>query len=320
MPSPIQISKSIILAVLLILLLSPSSLIAKKKKEPKPKAVPVGTPVLWREPTDIASRDLYLGPGGEAMKPDLSQVTFISDETRGYSKRFRLRDGSGREWIGKMGKEAQPDTVATRLLWAVGYCTDTTYLVPTVEIQGKGVFHDVEFKARSKDVKRLGFWDWSDNPFVGTKELQGLKVLMPLINNWDLKESNTNVLRVKVEGTEEYESRYVVSDLGATFGKTGNMITRNRNDPGAFEKAKFITGVRGNIVQFEFHTTHGGAIVRDVTVEQAKWIGSLLSQLSDQQISDAFRAANYSPEEIQSLTQALRSRINEIVNLPDGTS
>jgi len=55
-----------------------------KKKKPKPKAVPVGTPVLWREPTDIASRDLYLGPGGEAMKPDLSQVTFISNETRGY--------------------------------------------------------------------------------------------------------------------------------------------------------------------------------------------------------------------------------------------
>ena len=86
--------------------------------------------------------------------------------------------------------------------------------MPTVEIQGKGVFQNVEFKARSKDVKRLGFWDWFDNPFVCTKELQGLKVLMPLINNWDLKESNTNVLRVKVEGAEEYESRYVVSDLG----------------------------------------------------------------------------------------------------------
>ena len=102
--------KSSILAVLIILLVSPSGLIAKKKK-PKPKEVPAGTPVLWKEPTDISARDLYLGPGGEEMKPDLSQVTFISDETRGYSKRFRLRDGAGREWIAKMGKEAQPDTV-----------------------------------------------------------------------------------------------------------------------------------------------------------------------------------------------------------------
>ena len=138
---------------------------------------------------------------------------------------------------------------------------------------------------------------------------------MPLINNWDLKDSNTNVLRVKVEGAEQYESRYVVSDLGATFGKTGNTITHNRNAPGDFEQAKFVKGVRGNIVQFDFRATHAD-ILRDVTVEQAKWIGNLLSQLSDQQISDAFRAGNYSPEETQSLTQALRSRINELVNLP----
>src|SRR6266849_4001203 len=178
MRSPALIRKSIILAVLLIVVLTPSGLIAKKKKEPKPKAVPVGTPVLWREPTDMASRDLYLGPGGEEMKPDLSQVTFISDETRGYSKRFRLRDGAGREWIAKMGKEAQPDTVASRLLWAVGYFTDSTYLAPTVDIQGKVVFHDVEFKARSKEVKRYHDWDWESNPFAGTKELQGLRILM----------------------------------------------------------------------------------------------------------------------------------------------
>ncbi len=107
MHSPAHFRKAIILAVLLILLLSPSGLLAKKKKEPKPKAVPVGTPVLWREPTDIASRDLYLGPGGEAMKPDLSQVTFISDETRGYSKRFlrlkfRVRE-SFTMWSSKHG-------------------------------------------------------------------------------------------------------------------------------------------------------------------------------------------------------------------------
>jgi hypothetical protein len=38
--------------------------------------------------------------------------------------------------------------------------------------------------------------------------------------------------------------------------------------------------------------------------------------LTDQQISDAFRAANYSPEEIEVLTKTVRARINELVNLP----
>jgi hypothetical protein len=129
----------IVLVVIVPLLLAPSDLTANKKK-PKPKAVPVGTPLLWKEPRDIASRDLYLGPGGEAMKPDLSLVTFLSDETRGYSKRFRVRDGSGREWITKMGKEAQPDTVASRLIWAMGYFTDTTYLEPQSRFKEKESF------------------------------------------------------------------------------------------------------------------------------------------------------------------------------------
>ena len=68
-------------------------------------------------------------------------------------------------------------------------------------------------------------------------------------------------------------------------------------------------------MQFDYHGK-SGSLFDNITVEQAKWIGDLLSRLSDQQISDAFRAANYSPEEIQALTQALRARINELVNLP----
>ena len=40
---------------------------------------------------------------------------------------------------------------------------------------------------------------------------------MALINNWDLKEVNNAIYEEKGEGP-----RYVVSDLGATFGETGN--------------------------------------------------------------------------------------------------
>src|SRR5437660_5418091 len=94
-------------AGILILIFCAPGLLAQKKK--KLKAAPEGTPVLWQEPMDIASRDLFLGPGGEAMKPDLTNVTFIANETRGYSKRYRVRDGSGREWIVKISKESQPD-------------------------------------------------------------------------------------------------------------------------------------------------------------------------------------------------------------------
>ena len=56
--------------------------------------------------------------------------------------------------------------------------------------------------------------------------------------------------------------------------------------------------------------------MQGITVDDARWIGSLLSRLSDAQLADAFRAGNFTSEEIQMLVAATRSRINQLVNLP----
>ena len=297
----------------LVIALSGPVLLAQKsgKKAKAEESLPNAPAVLWREPTDIASRDLFLGPGGEAMKPDLSSVTFIKVETGGHTKKWRVRDGSGNEWVVKFGNEAQPETAASRLVWAAGYYTDIDYFVPEVKIEGKGTARDVRFEARPKTIKRYDKeWDWDDNPFRGKSELQGLKVLMVLLNNWDLKNSNHRILFIK----DDNELRYVVSDLGVAFGKTGNMITHNRNRPDDYVKTKFIKNVDGGNVLFDFHATHD-KMLGNVTVTQARWIGQILAQLSDKQISDAFRAANYTPEEIDILTKTVRARIEELANL-----
>lgn len=281
----------------------------------KDKKVSVeGTPILWREPADIASLNLLLGPGGEEMKPDTSKVTFISEEQGGYSKKYRVHDGSGRVWVAKLSKEAQAETAATRLLWAAGYFTDITYLVPRVVIEGKGTFENVRFEARPKNIKRLDEWRWDHNPFTGTKEFQGLKTLMVLLDNWDIKDSNNRILQVRTEGGE-VELRYIVSDLGATLGKTGGFASRTRNKPSDFANARFIDGVKRGHVNFHYSGKRQD-VFEDITIDQARWIGEVLARLSDEQISDAFRAANYGPEEVQMLTRAVRGRINQLVGLP----
>ena len=53
-----------------------------------------------------------------------------------------------------------------------------------------------------------------------------------------------------------------------------------------------------------------------ITVEDARWVGETLSRLSNKQLSDIFRAANYTPEETRTLADAVRARINALVNLP----
>jgi hypothetical protein len=311
--------RSIPLIGWLVVLCAVPVLFAQKDKNDKNKdktTLPDAPAVLWREPTDLATRNLFLGPGGEEMKPDLSNVTFIKDQTGGHTTKYRVRDGQGREWVAKLGNEAQSETAASRLVWAAGYYTDITYFIPEVKVEGKGTLKNVRFEARPKDVKRFDVeWDWESNPFHGKPELQGLKVLAVLLNDWDLKTANNRVLLVHDDTSGADELHYIISDLGATLGKTGNAITHNRNSPKDYAHSKLVKKVEGDKIVFDFHATHDN-ILSNVTVSDAKWIGQILSRLSDQQISDAFKAANYSTEEVDVLTRTFRARIDELANLP----
>jgi hypothetical protein len=325
-----RVHRTVALFILLLLGLPQLALAAKDKKK---KPLPKGTPILWQAPKDIAARNLFYGPGGEAMKPNLKRITFLKEDQGGYSVKYRVRDASGREWSAKVGNEAQSETAAVRLLWAVGYMTEINYLYPCVHIRGavpkprKEVercegdgFANVRFEARPKNVKRLDEWEWEKNPFVDSRAFQGLKVMMVFLNNWDIKDSNNQILFVR-DARNGNQLRYIISDLGATFGKTGGLplfwrITRSRNKPEDYEKAKFIDGVKKD-GRVDFH--YGGknrGLLDDISVIEAKWIGNLLSRLSNRQINDAFRAANYSREEIEILTEAVRERIDDLVNLP----
>lgn len=282
---------------------------------------PADRKVLWREPRDIQRRNLLLGPGGAEMKPDLRRVTLIKEETSGTSKKYRVVDASGREWVAKVGKEAQAETAASRLLWASGYYADTDYLVPSVRIEGLNkTLTNVRFGARPKDEKRNGGWKWKTNPFVGRREYQGLKVLMALLNNWDTKDSNNRIVMAK-NADGQNEARYVVHDLGASFGKKMNWFERNllfkrdRNNTNGYARARLINKVRGDSVELNYWSKNRKTL-RKVSVEDARWMGKVLSRLSQQQIADAFRAANYTPAQVRLMTQAVRARIAELNDLP----
>jgi hypothetical protein len=296
----------------LVFLVASTAPVQAQKKDEQEKKVYTGTPVLWHAPNDIESRNLLLGAGGERMKPDLSQVTFVEEKKGGWSTKYVVQDGKGNEWVAKLSKEAQPETAANRLVWAAGYETEIVYLVPELKIFGKGTFKNVKLEARPKDVKRTGDWPWEGNPFMGKPEFQGLKIMMVLINNWDMKDSNNAILATKGDTTSE--RRYIISDLGATFGKTGGVISRSRNKPSDYVKSQFVKGVKGNLVDFSY-SGKNGKLFDNITIADAKWLAGWLGRLNDNQIKDAFRAANYTTEEVEMLASAVRARINALANL-----
>jgi hypothetical protein len=201
------------------------------------------------------------------------------------------------------------------LLWGVGYLTEVNYLVPRITIPGKGTFTNVRLEARPDNWKRGDEWKWKQNPFVGTPQLQGLKIMMALINNWDLKDSNNVIIKVRGED----DLRYVISDLGATFGHASTTpllwrFTRSRNNPEKYVKSDFLEKVKGNRVVLHFGGKNRG-LMKDISVQDAQWLGSLLSQLSDSQVRDAFRAANYRQDQIGLLVREVRERTSELLSL-----
>ena len=271
-----------------------------------------GDAVLW-EPVKISSRNLTLGRGGSSMRPNTRRMTFIEQEKGGNNLKYRIKDSSGRVWVAKIADESQAEVAANRLLWAIGYQTEIDYLVPRLTIPTKKTYTNVRLEARPANVERDGRWAWKENPFVGTREFNGLKLMMALINNWDLKDDNTGIL--KRDGRIEY----VVSDLGSSFGRTAatslpifTKFGRSVNNPHHYAGASFIVGMsdKGYLdLAYDGKQDH---LMKEFTVEDARWLGSLLRQLSAKQISDAFRAANYDRSEIKLLTDGFRRRIAEL--------
>lgn len=300
------------LTLLFVISLSLTPVSAQKKKK---KTDLQGKKIMW-EKVNIAGRDTFYGPGGRALMPDLSRITFIKEEKEGHNKKYRIKDGSGRVWVAKLGVEAKPETAAVRLLWALGYKTEINYLVPTLTIPGKGTFKNVRVEARPENIERVGNWNWKENPFIGTNELQGLKIMMVLLKNWDIIEVNNNILGTI--GRSGRELHYIVGDLGRTFGKLGNnnfpifyRLGRSTGKPRDYAKTILVRDIENGKIELSYKGKLRD-IFKDVTVLQGRWLANLLLQLSDKQIEDAFRAANYSQSDIDILARSVKEKISEL--------
>ena len=321
------------LCTLLTLALSAGASAQQKATGTQPAHAAKAPNRIWRDVGDPSSLDLIHGAGGQAHAPDPSDIfTFVKEDPLETSPKFDVTDRHGVTWKVKLGEEAQSETAATRFLWAAGYFTDEDYYVVELRVKGLptlrrgqefvsagGVVHGARLERKLPTVKKLGNWDWFDNPFLGQRELNGLRVMMSLLNNWDLKEINNSIYAVTGE------HRYLVSDVGATFGNTGNPLTRSKGKPGDYEDSEFMAKVTPDVVDFVLHSRPFflGAVdvpnyrerskMEDVTKHipraDAKWLGQRLSKLRDDQIRDGFRAAGYGTEDVETLTKTMRHRI-----------
>jgi len=298
----------------------------------------VRTGGLRQNQDKIATLNLFYGPGGKEHLP-AGKFTFVAEDTEGSSPKFEIVDEQGVHWTAKLGEETKSETAATRLMYAAGYFTDEDYYLPELRV-GKmprldrghelvskgGIVHGVRLERKVTGQKKAGNWSWFKNPFEGTRDLSGLKIMMALMNNWDLKEVNNAIY-----DQENGKPRYIVSDLGATFGRTGNPLVRSKDNLRDYRRTKFIQKVKSEEVDFYLSSrpffltaldvpnyvtrTKMQDVAKHIPRTHARWLGQLLGQLSLEQIRDCFRAGGYSPAEVDGFAKVVQRRIRDLNRL-----
>jgi hypothetical protein len=279
----------------------------------KPAQPQVALLELWSEPKDIANRDLMWGSSRQDNAPSKSDVfTVLARDKTGYSRGYDVKGPDGREWKIKVGKEVQPEIVLSRILWALGYYQPETYYVTGWQLAGswESEGEPARFRLES-DHESEGEWAWLDNPFAGTRPLQGLVALSLLLNNFDLKTSNNRVYRLR-DAKAEPQRRYVVQDLGASLGKPSALplVRGSRNDIDDYEDNNLIRKARGSQIQLDYRGRHNDILER-MTAADIIWACDLLNRLSDAQLDDAFKAAEYPSDIRQRYIAKLRNKIRE---------
>jgi hypothetical protein len=285
--------------------------------------------VLWRDPGAVETLDFTTGIGGEALRP-APPFAFVDQINGGTNTKIRIRDANGRDWVLKWGSEAKAEIIAARLAWAAGYFVLPTYHVPAGRVEGMppgaakyvgsdGSFRDARFQLWG--LVKGNNWTWDYNPFVGSRELNGLKVLMALTSNWDNKDareigtrgSNLAIVAHGEDGRTEY--RYIVQDWGASLGRWGlPLCGRSKWNCRDYAKqsASFVRGSdEKGFVEWKYNPNWHD-ITDGIRVEDVAWIMEYLGRVKDEQLRAGLMASGATPEETACFTTTIRERIERL--------
>jgi hypothetical protein len=285
--------------------------------------------IIWRDPGNVRPRSHYCQVGLRRQ----SAITFVAESTEGTNPKIEVKDvscvvgrqvgrkrsapkSSPRAWCGR-------GTTWSRATVARGHLAGVRNLDRAKKYVGSdGNFSDARFEKKFKGVQKLSdeqSWAYDENPFVGTRELNGLKIMIMLLSNWDSKDrhqasksSNTKIFIVPSRAVTE--RLYGVTDWGGTMGKWGGVLRRGKWDCDGYtdQSDDFVKGVKNGMLESGHSGQHTDSIKDNIPVAHARWLLGYLGKLSDTQIRTALKASGASASEVSCFSRAVRSRISHL--------
>jgi hypothetical protein len=193
-------------------------------------------------------------------------------------------------------------------------------------IDQNGHFHGGRFQLRSKHPEFLADvgWSWSDNPFVGTHALNGLKILMMLTSNWDDKDIRDAVTRGSNTAIYRKGSRYMffVDDWGGAMGAWGNVATRSKWNAGDYgeQTRDFVRGIKDGEIQWGYHGAHTADLTGGIRVDDVRWLLRYLGRVTDHQLAVGLRSSGATDREVAMYVPAIRLRIQQLQRIASSAS
>ncbi|HUK16295.1 MAG TPA: hypothetical protein VLW65_07760 [Bryobacteraceae bacterium] len=286
--------------------------------------------VLWRAPRDLGTENWSCGSAGCAAAP-APPFYFLQEDMEGTFPKLTVKDAHGRSWSVKFGGKVIPESFCSRFVAALGYIVEPSYYVAAGRlvdaghlhrarhfIHADGSFERARFQLRDPKMEFLKNHAWSlaDNPFRGSREFAGLRVVMMLLSNWDAKDvregektANTGVFRAP-----DGELLYSFFDWGSALGRWGKVMRRTRSDCSGFtrDSPHFINGVRGNVVEWGYSGKHEDDVRGGITLDDLRWLAPYLERITGEEIRAGLEASGATQRQTACWAGALEYRIRAI--------
>lgn len=184
-----------------------------------------------------------------------------------------------------------------------------------------------------EDARNLGPWEFGGLGREHLRELRGAGLLAAWLAWWDARFENT---RLRLTPTPEGARLvHVFSDLGGGLGRAngafrhssetpndlGWTFTRRRADsPGARGREEQARGVvhcavrsRRSFQIVGYQPVEDTPAFKEMTLDDARWMGRLIGQLTEQQIVAALIASGFEAAEVRLYTEKLVSRRDQMI-------
>ena len=282
---------------------------------------------LWRQPRVPVGRAALMGETIDAIT-----CRFKVSELGGTTPKFdcELEDGEEIRIKYGNGPEVPAEAAATRLLKVLGFAADDITLVKKLRCDGcpeepfsmmraveitqadalykKLVDYDeyeefewvaLERKLDARPIETEKLEGWSFFELDTVQQAQGgaprahvdaLRIVAVLLAHWDNKSENQRLVCLSSEWPEDQACRepfLLLQDVGATFGPS-------KLDLEKWEKVPMWTDRHACVVSMR-DLPFDGATFGQATITESgrQFIGDLLTQLSDAQLTDLFTYARF---------------------------